>query len=76
MAWGGRIVFTDEAYFTTETMAKKAWANVGENLTVKAKDVKVPVWRLVAAISMEFGVESFLLFSENINSTLFCKILP
>ena len=56
---GRRLIFTDEAVFTTATLASKGYAHKGENVTIEEKLTSSPALAVVAGVSEVGGLEAF-----------------
>ena len=71
-----RVVFVDECYFTNLTLLTHAYALKGSNIQVESKQLKSGNLSLLAAVSMQFGLEAYLLFNNRIDSTMFLQLVP
>ena len=58
VASGKRIIYTDEAMFTTTTMLSKAYAGKNRNVHIEDKLASSPALAVVAGVSQERGLES------------------
>ena len=58
IACGKRIIYTDEAMFTTATMLDKAYACRNQNVYIEDKLASSPALAVVAGVSQERGLEA------------------
>ena len=56
---GRRLIFADEAVFTTATLPSKGYAHKGENVIVEEKLTSSPALAVVAGVSDVAGLEAF-----------------
>ena len=56
---GRRLIFSDEAVFTTATLASKGYAHKGENVPIEEKLTSSPALAVVAGVSDVGGLEAF-----------------
>jgi hypothetical protein len=68
---GRRVIFTDEAMFTTSTLQDRAYSGKGENIALEEKLVSSPAIAVVAGVSAEKGLEAFYMQSRSIDSDAF-----
>jgi hypothetical protein len=68
---GKRIIFTDEAMFTTATLPKEAYAAKGENVCLNERLASSPAVAVVAGVSAERGLEGFFIKDRSIDSDAF-----
>ena len=72
---GKRIIFTDEAMFTTATLPDRAYAAKGHNITLEEKLTSSPAVAVVAGVSAEYGLEAFFIHQRSIDSDSFIQYL-
>lgn len=72
---GRRILFTDECLFSFGTMARKAFAPKGSNITLDQSKIRPTTIALVASVSEEKGLEHFAMFRRAVNSDSFIEFL-
>ena len=65
---GRRIIFSDEAVFTTATIPDKSYAMRGENIVIEEKLASSPALAIVAGVSEEMGMEAFYIHPRSIDS--------
>jgi hypothetical protein len=61
--------------FTFNTFNTKAWASSYNSITVSEANIKVKTQALIAAISTDVGLESFLIHPKSISAEEFIKFL-
>ena len=61
-----KIIFIDEAVFTFNTFMTKAWSSAYTSISVREGDIKVKAQAIVAGISLDKGLEHFLLSLKSI----------
>ena len=71
IAQGRKIVFTDEAVFTTATFPNKGFARRGDNVTIEEKLVSSHALAVEAGVSAEGGLEGFYMQPKSIDSDAF-----
>jgi hypothetical protein len=54
-----RLIFTDEAMFTTSTLTNRGNAPKNANVTIEEKFTSSPAIAIVAHVSAERGIEGF-----------------
>jgi len=67
-AKGLRLVFLDEAVFTFNTMATRAWFSAYDCLKLRDAENRIKTMALVAAVSQEKGLEGYLLHPRSISA--------
>jgi putative transposase len=72
---GRRVIFTDEAMFTTSTLQDRAYATKGNNIALEEKLVSSPAIAVVAGVSADRGLEAFHLQPRSIDSEAFIQFL-
>jgi len=70
-ARGKRIIFADEAVFTTATLPDRAYAAKKDNVTLEEKLCSSPEVAVVAGVSAERGLEAHYLHTKSIDSDSF-----
>jgi transposase len=70
-----RIVFLDEAVFTFNTFCSRAWSSRYSQITVSEERLKVKTQALIAGISEEAGLESYLVYPRSISAEEFLKFI-
>jgi len=68
---GRRIIYVDEAMFTTATLPSKAFALKGQNIELDEKFISLPSVAVVAGVSAEEGLEAFYTNKRSIDSDSF-----
>lgn len=69
LAAGNRVVSCDATLFTYETISKLAWSQKKKPIVVNAEIVsRAKAFNILAAVSLEYGVESFILIDGYVNS--------
>jgi transposase len=74
-AKGRKMIFTDEAMFTTATFPSKGYARRGLNVTIEEKLTSSPALAVVAGVSAEGGLEGFYMQPRSIDSDAFIQYL-
>ena len=70
-----KIVFVDEAVFSFNTFSTKAWAAPYRSVTVEERKIRVKTQSLVAGISADRGLESYLIHPRSISAVEFIRFL-
>ena len=70
-AFHQKLVFLDEAVFSFNTFNTKAWSAPYKSIIVKEDSIRVKTFALLAAISEDRGLETFLLQPRSFNSEHF-----
>lgn len=70
-----KLVFLDEAVFTFNTFNTRAWASKYHSVEVKESSIRVKTQALVAAISEDAGLESYLITPRSITADSFIQFL-
>ena len=68
---GKRIIFSDEAVFTTATLLDRAYASKKHNVTIEEKLASSPAVAVVAGVSADFGLEGYYIQAKSIDSDAF-----
>ena len=68
---GKRIIFSDEAVFTTATLLDRAYASKKHNVSIKEKLASSPAVAVVAGVSAEVGLEGYYIHPKSIDSDSF-----
>ena len=66
-----KIVFVDEAVFSFNTFSTKAWAAPYKSVTVEERKIRVKTQSLIAGISSDRGLESYLIHPRSISAVEF-----
>ena len=75
IANGKRIIYTDEAMFTTATMLDRSYAGRHQNVTLEDKLASSPALAVLAGVSQEKGLEAHLMQARSIDSEAFNQYL-
>ena len=75
MIAGKRVIFIDEAMFTTATMPTRGFAGKYENVVVEEKLTSSPALAVVAGVSAERGLEAFHVQDKSIDSDALIQFL-
>ena len=70
-----KLVFVDEAVFSFNTFSTKAWAAPYKSATFEEKKMSVKTQALIAGISEDRGLESYLIHPRSISAPEFIKLL-
>jgi hypothetical protein len=70
-----KIIFVDEAVFTTSTFPDRGYAHRGENVVIEEKFISTPALAVVAGVSAEGGLEGFYMQERSIDSDAFIQYL-
>jgi hypothetical protein len=70
-----KLVFLDEAVFTFNTFGTKAWAGKYNSIKVNEQNLRVKTQALIAAISEDVGLETYMLHPRSINAEQFIIFL-
>ena len=73
--WEMKIVFLDEAVFTYNTLSKKAWSSAYTSIKVKDSNIRIKTQALIAAISEDVGLESYMIHPRSIKTEQFVAFL-
>lgn len=65
----------DEAVFSFNTMRTKAWSSSYSSISVQEAKMRFKTMALVAAISEDIGIESYLTNERSISTEEFVKFL-
>lgn len=74
-AKGLKLVFLDEAVFTFNTMATRAWFSAYDCLKLRDAETRIKTMALVAAISEDKGLEGYMLHPRSISSPQYIDFL-
>jgi hypothetical protein len=69
-------VWVDESAFTVKTYQTQAWTLRNTNVELAENQLRIKRVNLIAAVSLEHGLEAVLTTMLSRNSRLFYKILP
>ena len=72
---GRKIIFVDEAVFTTSTFPDRGYAHRGENVVFEEKFISTPALAEVAGVSAEGGLEGLYMQERSIDSDAFIQYL-
>ena len=75
VAAGKRLIYTDEAMFTTSTMMKRGYSAKHSNVTLEESLVSSPALAVVAGVSSERGLEAYNIQARSIDSDAFIQFL-
>ena len=70
-----RIIYLDEAVFTTKTIRKTEYTPNRKPLRVEQRLVNQPCYALIFSISAENGIEFFQIFEKSVDQTKFSEYL-
>ena len=63
-----KIIYIDEYAFTFNTFSRKAWAAPHSTLSISEASLHVKSHALIAGISEDYGLESFLIALKSIRT--------
>ena len=66
-----KIVFVDEAVFSFNTFSTRTWAAPYKSVTVEERKIRVKTQSLIAGISSDRGLESYLIHPRSISELEF-----
>ena len=72
---GKRIIFSDEAVFTTATLLDRAYAPKKHNVNIEEKLASSPAVAVVAGVSAEIGLEGYFIQARSIDSDAFIQFV-
>ena len=72
---GYRIVYIDETMFTRQSIPKKEYSLPHENLTIDKQLVNEKTLAVLAGISKEKGIETYMIFENSVNIPKFKEYL-
>jgi hypothetical protein len=75
MIAGKRVIYIDEAMFTTSTLPTRGFAGKNENVVVEEKLISTPALAVVAGVSAERGLEAFHIQPKSIDSDALIQFL-
>ena len=70
-----KLVFLDEAVFTFNTMATRAWFSAYECLKLRDAETRIKTMAIVSAISLDKGLEGYMLHPRSISSPQYISFL-
>ena len=70
---GKRVIFSDEAVFTTATLPNRAYAAKKHNVQIEEKLTSSPAVAVVAGVSVEGGLEGYYIHARSIDSDGFIQ---
>jgi DDE superfamily endonuclease len=70
-----KIIFLDETVFTFSTFRSKAWSSQHSCIKVVDSDLKIQTMAMVSAISLENGLEGYLLHPKSIKTEQFVEFV-
>ena len=70
-----KLVFVDEAVFSFNTFSTKAWAVPYKSVTFEEKKMSVKTQALIAGISKDRGLESYIIHPLSFSAQEFLKFL-
>ena len=72
---GSKIIFVDEAIFSPATMFKRTWSLPNDNVKIIDMRDKVQTQAIIAGISIDKGLESYLITERSIKSAEYIKFM-
>ena len=72
---GKRVIFSDEAVFTTATLCNRAYSAKKHYLQIEEKHTSSPAVAVVAGVSVDGGLEGYYMHARSIDSDAFIKLL-
>jgi len=72
---GKRIIFSDEAVFTTATLPDRAYAAKKHSVHIEEKLASSPAVAVVAGVSVEIGLEAYHIQARSIDSDAFIQFV-
>jgi hypothetical protein len=73
---GNRIVFVDEAIFTSRTIFNRGYFKSKHKLKFPKMNKIIPPLHLVAGVSKEYGFEGYVIYERSVDSKKFLDALP
>ena len=70
-----KIIFVDEAIFSPATMLKRTWSLPNDNVKIVDMRDKVKTQAIIAGISMDKGLESYLIVERSIKSQEYIQFM-
>ena len=70
-----KLVFLDEAVFTFNTFSGKAWSRPYQSLTFVEKKLNIKPVAFIAAVSLDIGLETYLMHPKSITQVEFVTFL-
>ena len=70
-----KIIFLDEAVFSANTMLKKTWSLNNDNIKIVDMRKKVKTSAVIAGISLDKGLESYLIQNRSIKNEDYIEYL-
>ena len=72
---GKRVIFSDEAVFTTATLPNRAYSAKKHNVHIEEKLTSSPAVAVVAGVSVEGGLEGYHIQARSIDSDAFIQFV-
>ena len=72
---GVKIIHADEAVFTFNTFAKRAWSSAYNSISVVDRKITVKTTAIIAGISEDKGLETYLLHPKAISTEQYLEFL-
>ena len=72
---GKRIIFSDEAVFTTATLCNRAYSAKKHNVQIEEKLTSSPAEAVVAGVSVDGGLEGHFMHARSITSNAFIQFV-
>lgn len=72
---GKRVIFSDEAVFTTATLPDRAYSAKKHNVQIEEKLASSPAVAVVAGVSVEGGLEGYHIQARSIDSDAFIQFV-
>ena len=72
---GKRVIFSNEAVFTTATLPDRAYAAKKHSVHIEEKLASSPAVAVVAGVSVEIGLEAYYIQARSIESDAFIKFV-
>ena len=72
---GFRILYLDEAVFTFNSFQGRAWSHKNSNIAVTEEQTSIKTQALLAAISLENGVDHYCMYERSVKHEDFRKFL-
>ena len=72
---GLKIIFIDEAIFSPATALQRSWSNKKISIEIKDQRSKIKTQALIAGISEDLGLESYMIKSRSFNQESYIEFL-
>ena len=72
---GKRVIFSDEAVFTTATLCNRAYSAKKHNVQIEEKLTSSPAVAVVAGVSVDGGLEGYYMHARSIDSDAFIQFV-